>query len=111
MPLVSRPHPNHAAVVEFRYPAAARTDLDHVHDGNPNRHAAALLEFVDARHLQLLLVADREHVRGSIGEVVQADRAQNFHRALRTQVVIFGILIGVLVLRPTGLLGMRVPEK
>ena len=28
-----------------------------------------------------------------------------------TQVVIFGILIGVLVLRPTGLLGMRVPEK
>ena len=28
-----------------------------------------------------------------------------------TQVVIFGILIGVLVFRPTGLLGMRVPEK
>ena len=28
-----------------------------------------------------------------------------------TEVVIFGILIGVLVLRPTGLLGMRVPEK
>jgi branched-chain amino acid transport system permease protein len=28
-----------------------------------------------------------------------------------TQVVVFGILIGVLVLRPTGLLGMRVPEK
>jgi len=25
--------------------------------------------------------------------------------------VIFGILIGVLVFRPTGLLGMRVPEK
>ncbi|HKC18034.1 MAG TPA: branched-chain amino acid ABC transporter permease [Candidatus Dormibacteraeota bacterium] len=28
-----------------------------------------------------------------------------------TEVVIFGILIGVLVFRPTGLLGMRVPEK
>ena len=28
-----------------------------------------------------------------------------------TQVVIFGILIGVLVFKPTGLLGMRVPEK
>ena len=28
-----------------------------------------------------------------------------------TQVVVFGILIGVLVFRPTGLLGMRVPEK
>src|SRR5438105_11895951 len=28
-----------------------------------------------------------------------------------TTVVIFGILIGVLVFRPTGLLGMRVPEK
>jgi branched-chain amino acid transport system permease protein len=28
-----------------------------------------------------------------------------------TQVVIFGILIAVLVFRPTGLLGMRVPEK
>ena len=28
-----------------------------------------------------------------------------------TQVMIFGILIGVLVFRPTGLLGMRVPEK
>jgi len=28
-----------------------------------------------------------------------------------TQVVIFGILILVLVFRPTGLLGMRVPEK
>jgi branched-subunit amino acid ABC-type transport system permease component len=26
-------------------------------------------------------------------------------------VVIFGILIAVLVFRPTGLLGMRVPEK
>jgi branched-subunit amino acid ABC-type transport system permease component len=26
-------------------------------------------------------------------------------------VMIFGILIGVLVFRPTGLLGMRVPEK
>jgi branched-chain amino acid transport system permease protein len=28
-----------------------------------------------------------------------------------TQVVVFGILIAVLVFRPTGLLGMRVPEK
>ena len=28
-----------------------------------------------------------------------------------TEVVIFGILIGVLVFRPTGLLGMRVPDK
>jgi len=28
-----------------------------------------------------------------------------------TEVMIFGILIGVLVFRPTGLLGMRVPEK
>ena len=28
-----------------------------------------------------------------------------------TEIVIFGILIGVLVFRPTGLLGMRVPEK
>jgi branched-chain amino acid transport system permease protein len=28
-----------------------------------------------------------------------------------TEVVIFGILIGILVFRPTGLLGMRVPEK
>ncbi len=28
-----------------------------------------------------------------------------------TQVMVFGILIGVLVFRPTGLLGMRVPEK
>jgi branched-chain amino acid transport system permease protein len=28
-----------------------------------------------------------------------------------TEVAIFGILIGVLVFRPTGLLGMRVPEK
>ena len=28
-----------------------------------------------------------------------------------TQVVVFGILIGVLVFRPTGLRGMRVPEK
>ena len=28
-----------------------------------------------------------------------------------TEVVIFGILIGVLVFRPTGLLGLRVPEK
>ena len=28
-----------------------------------------------------------------------------------TEVVIFGILIGVLAFRPTGLLGMRVPEK
>jgi branched-chain amino acid transport system permease protein len=28
-----------------------------------------------------------------------------------TQVVVFGILISVLVFRPTGLLGMRVPEK
>ena len=28
-----------------------------------------------------------------------------------TEVVIFGILIGTLVFRPTGLLGMRVPEK
>src|SRR5713101_5437390 len=28
-----------------------------------------------------------------------------------TQIVVFGILIGVLVFRPTGLLGMRVPEK
>ena len=28
-----------------------------------------------------------------------------------TEVVIFGILIGILVFKPTGLLGMRVPEK
>jgi branched-chain amino acid transport system permease protein len=28
-----------------------------------------------------------------------------------TEIVIFGILIGILVFRPTGLLGMRVPEK
>jgi branched-chain amino acid transport system permease protein len=28
-----------------------------------------------------------------------------------TQVLVFGILIFVLVFRPTGLLGMRVPEK
>ena len=28
-----------------------------------------------------------------------------------TEIVIFGILIATLVFRPTGLLGMRVPEK
>jgi len=28
-----------------------------------------------------------------------------------TQVIIFGILVLVLVVRPTGIVGMRVPEK
>ena len=37
--------------------------------------------------------------------------SDNYIGAKWTEVVIFGILIGVLVFRPTGLLGMRVPEK
>ena len=37
--------------------------------------------------------------------------SDNYIGSKWTEVVIFGILIGVLVFRPTGLLGMRVPEK
>ena len=37
--------------------------------------------------------------------------SDNYIDSKWTEVVIFGILIGVLVFRPTGLLGMRVPEK
>jgi branched-chain amino acid transport system permease protein len=37
--------------------------------------------------------------------------SDNYIGSKWTQVVIFGILITVLVFRPTGLLGMRVPEK
>jgi branched-chain amino acid transport system permease protein len=37
--------------------------------------------------------------------------SDNYIGSKWTQVVVFGILIGVLVFRPTGLLGMRVPEK
>jgi branched-chain amino acid transport system permease protein len=37
--------------------------------------------------------------------------SDNYIGSKWTQVVIFGILIAVLVFRPTGLLGMRVPEK
>src|SRR5438445_13392019 len=37
--------------------------------------------------------------------------SDNYIGSKWTQGVIFGILIGVLVFRPTGLLGMRVPEK
>src|SRR5258706_2378460 len=37
--------------------------------------------------------------------------SDNYIGSKWTEIVIFGILIGVLVFRPTGLLGMRVPEK
>ena len=37
--------------------------------------------------------------------------SDNYIGSKWTQVVVFGILIGVLVFRPTGLLGMRVPER
>jgi len=49
-------------------------------------------------------------VGGLLIGLVQAF-SDNYIGSKWTEIVIFGILIGVLVFRPTGLLGMRVPEK
>jgi len=49
-------------------------------------------------------------VGGLLIGLVQAF-SDNYIGSKWTEVVIFGILISVLVFRPTGLLGMRVPEK
>ena len=49
-------------------------------------------------------------VGGLLIGLVQAF-SDNYVGSKWTEIVIFGILIGVLVFRPTGLLGMRVPEK
>src|SRR6266568_1848621 len=68
------------------------------------------------------LVAFTSAVFGGIGNIpgaalggmvigLTAAFSDNYIGSKWTQVVIFGILIGVLVFRPTGLLGMRVPEK
>jgi len=68
------------------------------------------------------LIAFTAAVFGGIGNIpgaaigglligLTAAFSDNYIGSKWTQVVIFGILIGVLVFRPTGLLGMRVPEK
>ncbi|HSS60995.1 MAG TPA: branched-chain amino acid ABC transporter permease [Candidatus Limnocylindrales bacterium] len=68
------------------------------------------------------LVAFTSAVFGGIGNIpgaaiggvligLIAAYSDSYLQSKWTEVVIFGILIGVLVFRPTGLLGMRVPEK
>ena len=68
------------------------------------------------------LIAFTAAVFGGIGNIpgaalgglvigLTAAYSDNYIDSKWTEVVIFGILIGVLVFRPTGLLGMRVPEK
>jgi branched-chain amino acid transport system permease protein len=68
------------------------------------------------------LIAFTAAVFGGIGNIpgaalgglligLTAAYSDNYIDAKWTEVMIFGILIGVLVFRPTGLLGMRVPEK
>jgi branched-chain amino acid transport system permease protein len=68
------------------------------------------------------LVAFTAAVFGGIGNIpgaalggmiigLVAAYSDSYIGAKWTQVVVFGILIAVLVFRPTGLLGMRVPEK
>ncbi len=68
------------------------------------------------------LIAFTAAVFGGIGNIpgaalgglligLTAAFSDNYIDSKWTEVVIFGILIGVLVFRPTGLLGMRVPEK
>ncbi len=44
-----------------------------------------------ARHLELFLVADREHVSRSFGLILQADRAQNLHGDIGREFMVGGL--------------------